>query len=130
MFAALDHPRANRFVNIYIVDNNGDRLPFSGYEELSYRVTAEPSEKNLDVLLKKLITTKWRYSNQKIPILQRENDGSHTPLEYLPRPTPYGNNTIIDLRSIEVEYGQVYYDSATKKLYSEILKERYHEFTK
>lgn len=128
MFAAMDRPRGARFVKIYITDNNDIRMPVTAFDELTYRIQVEPSEKNLDRLLNKLINTQWRYSHHRIPILERNLDGSHTLLDHTPKPTPWGHNELIDVQSIDIEYGQIYFDVKTKVLVGKLIKERHYEY--
>jgi hypothetical protein len=130
MFAALDRPRSTRFVKIYITDSDNIRMPVIAYDELTYRIQVEPSEKNLDRLLSKIVNTPWRYSQQRTPILERQKDGSHIVLGYTPKPTPWGRNELIDVSSIDIEYGQIYFDVDTKLLEGKLIKERHYEFSK
>ncbi len=130
MFAALDRPRGSRFVKIYITDNDDVRMPVTAFDELTYRIQVEPSKKNLDSLLNKMVNTQWRYSHQRTPMLERQLDGSHILLHYYPKPTPWGRNELINVQSIDIEYGQIYFDVETKVLESKVIKERRYEFNK
>ena len=130
MFAALDRPRGSRFVKMYITDSENIRMPVTAFDELTYRVQVEPSEKNLDRLLSKMVNTQWRYSHQRTPMLERQQDGSHSLLHYTPKPTPWGRNELIDVLSIDIEYGQIYFDVESKILEGKMIKERHYEFNK
>jgi len=130
MFGALDRPRVTRFVKIYITDNDNNRMPVTAFDELTYRIQVEPSERNLDRLLDKVVSTQWRYSHQQTPILSREQDGSHTLLKYMPKPTPWGRNELIDVQSIDIEYGQIYFDVDNKIMNAKTVKERHYDFNK
>jgi len=130
MFAAMDRPRGSRFVKIYITDDNDVRMPVTAFDELTYRIQVEPSEKNLNLLLKKLVGTQWRYSHQLIPMIERQKDGSHSLLNYSPTPTRWGKNKIINMKSIDIRYGQIYFDVITKTLVGKIIKERHYDFNK
>jgi hypothetical protein len=123
MFAALDRPRGNRFVKIYITDSNNNKLPIMGFHEHVYRINVEPSEKNFNALFDTISDTKWYYSDLLIPTYIRNSDGTKQLADRIPKPTRKRNNNEIDIQSIEIISGQLFFDNDTKELRTEVLKE-------
>jgi hypothetical protein len=130
MFAAWDRPPRARFIHIYGIDRMGELLPITetgrGIYYLKYRVTAEPSDKNLAALLRRVSSEPWRYGEAQRPLYTQNEKGDRT-LSRLVNNISFSGAQPADLVAVRIEYGEIRYDRSKHALMPVVIKERQHE---
>ncbi len=130
MFAAWDRPSRARFIHVFGIDRSGEFLPIMetgrGISGLKYRVTTEPSDKNLTALLQHLSTLRWRYGEDLQP-LYIQNEKGEKVFSRKVKSLRFTGAVPADLVAVRIEYGEIQYDRPTHTLMPVVIKERQRE---
>ena len=130
MFAAWDRPSRARFIHVFAIDHSGETLPIGengrGIYDLKYRVTTEPSDKNLAALLQRVSSLHWRYSDDLQPLYTQNEKGDKVLSREVKKLSLQGAAPA-DLLAIRIEYGEIRYDRSAHTLKPVVIKERQRE---
>lgn len=130
MFAAWDRPSRARFIHVFGVDRFGESLPIlengRGISILKYRVTTEPSDKNIAILLQHVSSLRWRYSEDLQPLYTQNEKGDKVMSREVKK-LNFQGAAPADLVAVRVVYGEIRYDRSLNTLMPVVIKERQRE---
>jgi len=132
MFAAWDHPLRARFIRIYGITDDDLRLPIvesrGDIRKLKYRVKTEPTENNLNTLMRRLVNISWRYSDDLLSTYTQDDSGRRKFAGHAPKLSRRGGARKATLNAIEIEYGEIKYDTHTQTITPVIVRTFRHDY--